>query len=387
MRRTVFFMAAAILPPLLPGCLLFTGFIRPPACGDGLSTEGEFCPSPAESLAVGLGPDAVVIADLDGDGRQDLIAANSDADTLTTFSNTGGGRLDDPATILVGDEPHAIVVADLDDDGRQDIAVANFLSSTVTVLFAEGPVGGFTATTLPTDFGGAFGLVGADLDGDGDTDLAATNRQANEALVFLNVAAREFSGSQIIAVGVAPEGIAAGDLDGDGRVDLVTANFLAPGAVGDVSLLRNLGGGNFAAAESLPAGRSPGAVALADLDLDGDLDIAVANNFGGTISVFLNDGGEFGAGLEFEVGDLPEFLAVGDLNGDGRPDIVTANADSDTATAVFGDGAGRFSPPSAVAVGAFPLGVALGDLNEDGALDIATANFNTNDVSVIFSAL
>jgi hypothetical protein len=81
-------------------------------------------------------PFAIVAADLDGDGDQDLAVANIASDNVTILRNNGSGKFAQPASspVAVGNGPFAIVAADLDGDGDQDLAVANLISANVTIL-------------------------------------------------------------------------------------------------------------------------------------------------------------------------------------------------------------------------------------------------------------
>jgi hypothetical protein len=95
-------------------------------------------------------------------------------------------------------------------------------------------------------------------------------------------------------------------------------------------------GGSFTFTRAVvPAGAKPHAVALADFNGDGALDLAVANEEDGEVTIHIGADGAFGAGEVFAVGDAPVALAVADLNGDGLPDLVTANQGDDTASVLL----------------------------------------------------
>jgi hypothetical protein len=108
------------------------------------------------------------------------------------------------------------------------------------------------------------------------------------------------------------------------------------------------GDGTFAVSTSFGAGSHPGAVAIADLNADGRLDLAVASRGSNTVSVLLGNGdGTFGASTDFGTGSDPESVAIADLDADGRPDLVVANEGSNTVSLLFNRG----TPPAPIALG------------------------------------
>jgi hypothetical protein len=157
-----------------------------------------------------------------------------------------------------------------------------------------------------------------------------------------------------------------------------------------VSVLLGNGDGTFAAARSFAAGSRPSSVAVADVNGDGLLDLAVANNiFGsGTVSVLLGNGdGTFAAARSFAAGSRPYSVAVGDVNGDGLLDLAVANyVSSGTVSVLLGNGDGTFRTTHiSYVAGGSPSSVAVGDFNGDGWLDAVTANYGSNDVSILLN--
>ncbi len=180
--------------------------------------------------------------------------------------------------------------------------------------------------------------------------------------------------------------LATGDLDGNGEVDLIVLN----GNDRDVSVLLSLGDGGFAGQVTYPVGGSAwgaGAVAVADFNGDGRLDLAVTSYCSladggecpGAVAVLLNEGGgTFGAPQDYVVGDEPVALAVGDFNGDGRPDIAVVSGDDNAVSVLLNSGGGGFSSQQTYGVGLYPLAIAAADFNGDGRLDLAVANFGAS---------
>ncbi|MBL8746185.1 MAG: VCBS repeat-containing protein [Phycisphaerae bacterium] len=126
----------------------------------------------------------------------------------------------------------------------------------------------------------------------------------------------------IYGLGGGPASVAIADLDADGDNDLAVANFTSD----NVSVLKNNGNGTFAAHVTYAAGSLPDSVAIADLDADGDMDLAVANANSNNVSVLKNNGdGTFSAHVPYGVGSSPRSVAIADLDGNTSPDLAVAN--------------------------------------------------------------
>lgn len=341
--------------------------------------------APRADLPVGPQPKAVAIADIDGDGRNDIIVVRSTPNGAVTLllgrSDGNFGRLE--ATSRAGDTPFSMAVADLDKDGALDVAVGNFFGAEVAALYGKDLQ--TTRVALPADGSHPFAVNAADLDGNGSPDLIAGVQVGDALNVFMNQGGRNFAAAVRINLDATPGGIAAGDFDGDGAARLDVAVALPESSV--VRVLHGQGGGMLATAGAteLTAGMNPIAVVAAQLDADGALDLAAANAGDGTVSVLLRSGNGFAQATSFPVGQQPSALAVGDLDGDGFLDIVTSNRGSETITVLRGLSSGRFSPAGDLAVGKQPEGIAVGDVNGDGLADIAVANLNSDNVSLFLS--
>ncbi len=296
--------------------------------------DGRF--STPVTVAIGRGPVDVIAADLDGDGFLDLATANFTGDSVTWLRNDGTGNLQVAATLAVGDGPRAIIAVDLDRDGDMDLVTADSLAGRISILRNDG-AGNFTAAQavaageLPQD------LIAADFDGDGDTDLAIVNLEAFTVTLLFNDDSGQLELFDKIDVGSFPRGIAAGDLDGDGDIDLVVTSSFSDG----VSVLLNNGHGGFVKlAPDIHVGRVPRGIAIADVDRDGRPDLLVTNSGDDSVSVLRNlglianqsstDYLSFAIDERVRVGRGPRAVAVADLDRDGNLDLVVANKDSST---------------------------------------------------------
>jgi hypothetical protein len=351
--------------------------------------DGTF--QPQHTFAVGSYPRAVAVADLNGDGKPDLIIANEFDNTVSVLLGNGDGTFQTQHTFAVGTGPDAVAVADLNGDGIPDLVVANggvgptgeVVTNTMSVLLGNGD--GSFKTQQTFDVGDNPDAVAvADLNGDGKPDLVVANVNngvgSGTVSVLLGNGDGTFQTQHMVAVGSVPSAVAVTDLNGDGKPDLVVLNSFD----NTMSVLLGNGDGSFQTPHTTAVGSHPSAVAVADLTGDGIPDLVVANTDDHTVSVLLGNGdGSFQTQLIFDVGSFPDAVAVADLNGDGKPDLVAANANDTTVNVLLGNGDGSFQTRQTVDVGAFPDAVAVADLNGDGKPDLIVTNRNNKTVSVL----
>ena len=192
-----------------------------------------------------------------------------------------------------------------------------------------------------------------------------------------------FTGPTNFAVGDGPNSVAAGDFNGDGDPDLAVANEFA----GSVSVLLGGAGGSFSAATNIATGGFPFAVAVGDFNGDGDPDLAVADGFDGIISVLLGStGGSFTGPTNFPAGTFPASVAVGDFNGDGDPDLAVTDQAAGEILVLGGTTGGGFTAPTTVGTAAGPYSVAVGEFNGDADPDLAVADPYSGNVLVLLGS-
>src|SRR5207249_4276745 len=205
------------------------------------------------------------------------------------------------------------------------------------------------------------------------------------------------SANQAFASGTTPLSVTVGDLNGDGKLDLVVANQTS----NTVSVLLNTTASgaaipSFAAKQDFATGTTPVSVTVGDVNLDGKLDLAVANHNSSTVSVLLNTTApgaaipSFASKHDFATSTLPLSVTVGDLNLDGRLDLAVANLNSSTVSVLLNTTAPGAAIPSFAAkqdfaTGTGPRSVTVSEVNGDGGLDLAVANEGSNTVSVLLN--
>jgi len=272
-------------------------------------------PSPSQ-----LDPDAqhVLLVDVDGDHTLDLVMTVGG--NIVVQLGDGHGGFSAPANYPAGGAgfPDAVIVADFDGDGHLDIMAPPLDSFGGSVWYGDG-AGGFTMMAISFD-GFPVGFATADLDGDGHADLVVGVASPAELQVMLAGARGSFTSTRYTS-GVAGGRILLGDLDRDGKLDIVDDR-----RDGSVAILRGMGGSAFAAATPLTVSASPPIeLALADLDGDGVLDLVAASELANSVLVLRGDGtGGFGAAEPYAVSG-PNAVIVRDLDGDGHPDLALSD--------------------------------------------------------------
>jgi hypothetical protein len=180
--------------------------------------------------------------------------------------------------------------------------------------------------------------------------------------------------------GDAPYSVFCADLDGDGDLDLAVANCMST----IVSILMNNGDGTFQSAVNYGAGANPYSVFCADLDGDGDLDLAVANEGSDNVSILKSNGdGTFQTKVDYGAGVGPVSLFCADLDGDGDLDLAVANNGSGNVSILKNNGDGTFQTKVDYGTGVYPYSVFCADLDGDSDLDLAVANTGSNNVSIL----
>ncbi|KQT13097.1 hypothetical protein ASG40_19865 [Methylobacterium sp. Leaf399] len=351
--------------------------------GGSLDKAGTFGLGTAADVSVGSDPNSVTVADVNGDGHLDILAANYGSNSVSVRLGDGKGTFSGVTDVPVGSGPISVTVADVNADGKLDILTANNSTNTVSVRLGDG-TGTFSGTTDVMVGPNPYSVTVADVNGDGKLDILAANFSSNSISVRLGDGDGNFSGGTTVLVGSRPTSVTVADVNGDGKLDILAAN------AGSNSVSVRLGdeAGTFSGGSNVLVGSGPVSVAVADVNGDGKLDILTANQGSDTVSVRLGDGtGTFSGETDVSVGSAPTSVAVADVNGDGKLDILTANNGSGTVSVRLGDGAGAFSGGTEVAVGSFPTSVAVADVNGDGKLDIVAANSgsSSNSVSVVLN--
>jgi hypothetical protein len=390
-----------------------------------------------------IGETQLLLADFYGNGKLDLaiggLGYQNFAGAVMLWEGVGNGTFSKQTNYLAGFYPEWLSAADMNGDGRMDLVVANSYSNSVTVLINHG-AGNFTST--PHNYATPLLLGGAgqgpmsigDFNGDKKPDVVVASAIGVD--VLLNVGAGVLHAPASVEVGVLTGQTFAADFNSDGHLDLAVETFGFGGNVSAVYYLLgdgkgNLVGGFYDGTFILPEGLAPygtlaggyfngngkpGAAAYAqggqisqaynngnasftqgpflnlvqqtnpsylcagDFNGDGYSDFAVLD--GNEVDIYLNKrDGTYSGPTTFKVGSNPVFIMAHDLNHDGKIDLVTANNGGNNVSVLLGKGNGTFAAAREFAAGNKPNVVAYGDFNRDGKLDLAVGD--SSKVSIL----
>ncbi|MGF2410952.1 FG-GAP-like repeat-containing protein [Ferruginibacter sp.] len=297
-------------------------------------------------------PTGLATGDLDGDGKPDVVCFNDNAGTITTFMNTTVGSTISLSTgvnyftgIGSAANPTDIFINDLDGDGKPDVMVANS-SNTIAVFKNISTPGNIILANridFPVSGGSVTGITAMDMNSDGKPELiASVEGNGNFAAVFKNTSLPgviSFDVRQSYFTGVDPKGIRVSDIDGDNKLDILTANMHS----NTVSVFRNLSAGSnitFTTKQDFATGFFPAGLTVCDFDGDSKPDIAEQNYLlsDKTISLLKNTSSPGSISMQpkidYALVQVARKSTAGDIDGDGLPDLVTFDVLSGT-TAIF----------------------------------------------------
>jgi hypothetical protein len=335
------------------------------------------------SLTNGTFIRSVTTADVNNDGKPDLICARANPSFLYIWTNSGNGLFASNASYTVGAHPFQVIAADVNNDGKPDLITANTIDS-LTVLTNNGQAAFALAANLPLAANSQpVSIAAADLNGDGRVDLISANSLLATFTVWTNSGDGNFVSNVSLSVGspgyTVPQWVTTADVNGDGKLDIIGASD----NVGPFLFIwTNNGSGGFVSAPA-PSIGSPGisCIVATDVNGDGKADLACV---GGSVDtqakllVLTNNGtGGFAISSSYPVGTSPYAVVAPDVNGDGSADLITCNQGDNTLSVLTNNGAGVFGSNTTLAVGSGPESLTAADFNSDGRIDLISGNWNS----------
>lgn len=327
---------------------------------------------------VGNGPSALKCVDMNKDGIKDLVVLNATDSTFMVLylDATGATQLASNPT-AISSAPTGFVVDDFNGDGNVDVVVTAPGSPNGQIQFIPGQ-SNLSFDFVTSSFAGNAPVhaVVADFDNDGKTDAAVLT--GSKIYLLKGTGKGTYTSFTPSSLDTGDSGsvfVEAVDLRKNGKKDLLVVKS----STNRVRVFLGRGDGTFAAGTDFAVGRGPKALVIQDFDRDGNLDFATVNNLGNSVTVYYGDGtGAFPRSQSFALNTNPNPVAIAaaDLNQDGLVDLVTSNADG-TISVLFGSATTGFVLPAVVysLTGAGELsGIVAADFNNDTKIDVAVSD-------------
>ncbi|HEX5243003.1 MAG TPA: VCBS repeat-containing protein [Tepidisphaeraceae bacterium] len=321
-------------------------------------------------------------ADFNGDNKTDLVVSDTTDNKVALFLGHGDGTFAAPVTATVQSSPLPIAIADMNGDGNQDIVSGDL--GFISIVDGDGTGGLGTVTNIPTNVDDNHAIGVADFDGNNKLDIvsASTTPGANPAAEILLQQTNGTFVQQNLNLGGRSgfAALAVGDFDGKNGPDIA----LISQSGNTVTVLLNNGDGTFGAPTDYATGSGPTSIVAGDFNGDGKTDLVTANSTGGSVSFLAGDGnGHFAAKVDSAVvgspaGGGPLKVRTTKINSDTVPDLLVLLSNNSShldGAVLLGNGNGTFHTGTTISTGgATRTALAAGNIGGDALTDIIVAN-------------
>ncbi len=339
--------------------------------GVAMATPCGGAPLPDRVYELGADHDLAVGADITGDGRPDLVLASRSQGIIEIYEQQANGAFEPAGATSTVDQIDSIAVSDLTGDGVPEVVVATE-GGLVSLVFVPGDT--FGVLQLLPGAGDLEDIEVVDVNGDGLSDVVAIRDDEPSLFIALNAGDGTVVPGAAVPLPPAISAIDVADTTGDGHPD-VTLLFRSTNSVKRVV---NNGDGTFGPQELLYYSASLNQSALeveaADVDADGDIDLALPVDFfpNGGVVILENSGGVFARRLAVLIEGPDRYFVFTDLNGDGLHDVLALDGGYPGYAARINAGDWSFSEPMYGPKPTFFVeGACVADFDGDGLADVA----------------
>ncbi len=311
-------------------------------------------------------PALIKSADLNKDGKTDIISIFNSGSKIGVFISNGEGTFASRVDYGTGSYPYDALLADVNGDGYPDIVSSNWVGASISVLL-NNQNGTFAAKNDYYSGTDPYRIASGDFDGDGDIDIVTGSYDSDSLVVNFNNGSGVFFSHTNYFSGDNIEGITVADINGDGAQDILASNVTPK----TVSVLTNNGYGLFSVETPISTSNSPGFLVNGDIDNDGDIDLLVSQSATDLLVLKNSGSGSFESGGTYKINS--NRINCADMDGDGDLDVVGSATGGEIAVIVKNDGTGSFINLTTLRSEDFIRNTAIGDFDGNGILDVVVA--------------
>jgi hypothetical protein len=285
-----------------------------------------------------------------GNNQTDLVVGDLNGSGVYVLLGNGNGTFQAPVRYTVGGAVTSIAIADFNGDGKPDIAVAgsnSFSEGTAGILLGNGN-GSFQSVTPLNGITNPISLSVGDFNNDGKPDLAIGDEgtlslttgtvSGSSVLVYLNNGNGTFPSPVTYESGYMPYSVVAADVHGGDTPDLIVGEVNLSSYDYYVAVLLGNGNGTFQSPSYIATAEEPTSIAVADINGDGKLDLAIAHLAPGQFAGMMSGNGDGSFQAESPLVGIAwaATIAAADMNGDGKPDLIAGLAQNyQSSVAIF----------------------------------------------------